>query len=193
MPATGFATKNFRDEARPTMSIPGFYWLIEDALAGCSRPGQRRANRSSHAPEAGPLPQAGAEAALAADLHWLSGRGIGAVLSLTETPLSAAAFDRSGLTGLHLPVEDLHPPSPDQLHRAIDFIDLQRSLGRAVAVHCLVGQGRTGTVLAAYLIRNGAGVDEALARVRAVCPGAIGSSSQVEALRKFGARREWIL
>lgn len=175
------------------MAIPGFYWLIEDALAGCSRPGQRPARRPVGHPAADPAHDDQALTALDDDLRWLHARGIGAVLSLTETPLLPGALARHGLAELHLAVDDLHPPAPDQLERAIDFIDLQRSLGRGVAVHCLVGQGRTGTVLAAYLIRNGSDADEALARVRAVCPGAVGSPTQVDALRRFAARREWVL
>lgn len=175
------------------MAIPGFYWLIQDALAGCSRPGQRRAGGATRSAGGTAFPHGPAVAALEADLTWLRDQGIGAVLSLTETPLIADVLDRSGLAGLHLPVEDLHPPSPDQVNRAMDFIDLQRSRGRAVAVHCLVGQGRTGTVLAAYLIRDGAAPEEALLRVRSVCPGAVGSASQVEALGRFAAGREWIL
>ncbi len=55
----------------------GFYWLIEDALAGCARPG------GSVTRSAGALEDAGALATLDADLAWLREQGIGAVLSLT--------------------------------------------------------------------------------------------------------------
>ncbi|HEX2174220.1 MAG TPA: dual specificity protein phosphatase family protein, partial [Dehalococcoidia bacterium] len=137
------------------MAIPGFYWLIEDGLAGCSRPGGRRARGAA----SGPAPSddlAAISAALDADLAWLRRQGIGAVLSLTETPLLPGALARHCLAELHLPVDDLQAPTPDQFDGALEFIDLQRSIGRSVAVHCLVGQGRTGTILAAYLIRGGA-------------------------------------
>jgi hypothetical protein len=48
-------------------------------------------------------------------------------------------------------------------------------------------------VLAAYLIRAGAHPDDALRRLRALCPGAVGSADQERALHAFAARRDWIL
>jgi len=48
-------------------------------------------------------------------------------------------------------------------------------------------------VLAAYLIRGGLGVEAAIAELRRVCPGAIGSRDQEEALAAFAYRRDWLL
>ena len=174
-----------------------FYWLIEGVLAGCSRPGQRTAAARAGGDTArrfgAPSTPDPLSEDLEGDLAWLRGQGIGAVLSLTETPLAEGALARHGLAELHLAVDDLRAPTPDQFTRALSFIDRQRALGRSVAVHCLMGQGRTGTVLAAYLIRGGVGVEEALRQVRRVCPGAVGSSEQERALHAFAARRDWIL
>ena len=64
---------------------------------------------------------------------------------------------------------------------------------RRVAVHCLMGQGRTGSILAAYLIRAGATPEDALARLRAVCPGAVENPTQERALQEFARRRDWII
>ena len=169
----------------------GFYWLIRGVLAGCSRPGGRGETRRGRAPD-GAFPADGT-ATLEADLAWLRGQGIGAVVSLTETPLPMGALARHGLAELHLPVDDLTPPSPDQLRAALAFIDRQRALDQAVAVHCLVGQGRTGTVLAAYLVRTGLDPAVALRELRAVCPGAVGSAAQERALESFATRRDWIV
>jgi atypical dual specificity phosphatase len=164
--------------------IAGFYWLLDGALAGCSRPGARGARNIGDSSEA-------AEA-LAGDLDWLRSQGIGALLSLTETPLDFSRLPGHRFEVLHLPVPDLTAPTPEQLQQSLAFIDIQRSLGLAVAVHCLVGQGRTGTVLAAYLIRGGRLPDAAITTVRARCPGAIGSPEQERALHAFSARRDWI-
>jgi atypical dual specificity phosphatase len=131
--------------------------------------------------------------ALNDDLRFLRAQGIGAVLSLTETPLDSGALARFDLRALHLPVPDLTPPSSLQLRMALDFIDLQRSQGRRVVVHCLMGQGRTGTVLAAHRIRSGASAEEAMAELRGICPGAISAAAQERALRDFAAKRDWVL
>jgi atypical dual specificity phosphatase len=170
--------------------MQGFYWLIEDELAGCGRPGGRGAGRRGASYGQAPVD---AGAALDADLDWLRAQGIGAVLSLTETPLEEGALARHGLEALHLPIDDMTAPTPDQLDRALGFIDRQRALGRRVAVHCLVGQGRTGTVLAAYLIRRGLSPQAALRQLRAVCPGAVENPEQERALQAFAERRDWIV
>jgi len=158
-----------------------FYWLEPGLLAGCSRPGARPGRHGS------------ADEEIAADLAALRDHGIGALLSLTETPLPAGALERHDLAGLHLPVPDFHPPSPEQLALALRFIDEHRAGGRPVAVHCLAGQGRTGSVLAAWLIRDGLDPAAAIARVRAVCPGAIEAAAQVRALEAWGKDRPWLV
>ncbi len=155
----------------------------------CPRPGGRSGENPFRSKDDPP-----SEAAdkLDDDLLWLKQQGIGAILTLTETPLPAEVLARHDLTVLHLPVPDLAPPTTGQLVRALEFIDEQHANGRAVAVHCLMGQGRTGTVLAAYLIRNGASPAEALRAVRAVCSGAVEMPSQERALYAFAERRDWI-
>ena len=54
-----------------------------------------------------------------------------------------------------------------------------------------MGQGRTGTVLAAYLIRAGSSAQEAIVRLRDICPGALSSPTQERALEAFAQRRDW--
>jgi atypical dual specificity phosphatase len=160
--------------------MDGFYWLIDGLLAGCPRPGARGRN------DAGP-------AELDDDLRWLKRQGIGALLSLTERPLAIGALARHGLAELHLPVNDLTAPHPDQIADALAYIDHHAAWSRAVAVHCLMGQGRTGTILAAWLIRSGQPCDAAIAHLRDICPGAIGSQSQERALEAYARHRDWIL
>jgi atypical dual specificity phosphatase len=170
-----------------------FFWLIDGMLAGCGRPGVRHAQGMGRGREPAHQDSPEALAALEEDLGWLCAEGIGAVLSLTETPLELGVAERLGLAAQHLPVDDLTAPTPRQLEHALAFIDEQTGRGRAVAVHCLMGQGRTGTVLAAYLIRAGTTAEDAIARLRGVCPGAIGSPEQERALHDFARRRDWIV
>jgi atypical dual specificity phosphatase len=171
------------------MAVHGFYWLVEGELAGCGRPGGPGTERADRRRAA----EADDPARIDADLAWLKGQGIRAVLSLTEVGLASRALEPHGFAYLHLPVDDMTAPSPAQLQRALTFIDWQRASGRSVAVHCRMGQGRTATVLAAYLVRDGMPADAAISRLRAICPGALGSPSQERALQSFAARRDWIL
>jgi atypical dual specificity phosphatase len=151
-----------------------FYWVIEDVIAGCSRPGAGGGH-------------------LDRDLETLRGHGIGALLSLTESPLPPGALERHGLLGLHLPVDDFHAPTTNQMLDALDFLDKARSTSTPIAVHCLAGQGRTGTVLAAYLIRGGLSAEQAIAEIRGICPGAIEATPQTEALAEWAAERPWLI
>jgi atypical dual specificity phosphatase len=150
-----------------------FYWLIDDTLAGCSRPGA--AGNIDH------------------DLDTLRRYGVGALLSLTETSLPQDALERHGLLGLHLPVDDFHAPTTAQMLEALAFLDDARAVSTPAAVHCLAGQGRTGTVLAAYLIRSGLSAEQAIADVRAISPGAIEAAVQEVALADWAAQRPWII
>lgn len=168
--------------------IDGFYWLVDGLLAGCPLPGGRRRGAWGNSPR-----PAEPDDALGADLDWLREQGIGAILTLTEDALPGEALAERTLVVLHLPVPDLTAPSREQLQQALAFIDQHTSRGVGVAVHCLVGQGRTGTVLAAYLIRGGAGVEDAIEQVRARRPGSIESPAQVRALRVYAAGREWFV
>jgi atypical dual specificity phosphatase len=165
------------------MTLLRFYWLVEDDLAGCSLPGGA-ATRTAY----------GDQSALAADLSWLQhDRGISSLLTLTEVALDATLLATYGIEALHIPIEDLAPPTPEQFLTALDYIDRQRSRGKAVAVHCLMGQGRTGSILAAYLIRNGMSPVAALHELRVICPGAVENPAQEQALSAFAVRRDWVL
>jgi atypical dual specificity phosphatase len=169
------------------MSVRNFYWLVEGAIAGSARPGgEIGRNSDTH-------PGMTLTESLDDDLMWLKGQGIGAVLSLTETPLSAEALQRHGLATLHLPIDDQTAPTQAELLTALDFIDQQRIAGRGVLVHCRIGEGRTGTILAAYLIRQGATPEQALASLRAIRSGAVSAVAQQEALAAFARSRSWII
>ena len=60
--------------------------------------------------------------------------------------------------------------------------------GRRVAVHCGGGLGRTGTLLACYLVSAGCAPDEAIRRVRAARPGSIETPEQEQAVRRYAQR-----
>lgn len=160
------------------MAVPGFFWLYQGALAGSGRPGGRSSSGLS---------------TLEDDLRWLADNNLRAILTLTEEALPGEALRPFGFSSLHLPVRDLTAPTPEQLVRALEFIDHSQASGNGALVHCLMGQGRTGTVLAAYLTRAGYGSEDAIQRVRELCSGAIGTTEQERAIAAFARRRDWII
>lgn len=169
------------------MAVWNFYWLFQGALAGSARPGGEMSLRGS-------IPSGKTQGeALDDDLLWLRDQGIGAILSLTETPLSSQALERHGFAWLHLPIDDQTAPTEADFVAALDFIDQQCVAERGVLVHCRIGEGRTACILAAYLIRQGATVEQALEHLRAFRPGAVSSPEQQRALAAFASDRLWII
>ena len=151
-------------------------WLIPGELAGMPMPyldQQRRA------------PGGGAIDAFDDELRLLQESGVNAVVSLLNIPGDARIYQGAGLDFLLLPIPDGGAPSLDQAEQVVRFIDLERSPKRAVAVHCAAGLGRTGTILAAYLIANGMTAAAAVAKVRAIEPAAIETNRQLQFLRDF--------
>ncbi len=85
-------------------------------------------------------------------LMLLKTEGIGAILTLTEEDPYGERYRDTGLLHHHEPIDDCEPPSSfDSMDRAVAFIDGSLAQDCGVAVHCLEGRGRTGTVLAAWV------------------------------------------
>ncbi len=86
------------------------------------------------------------------DTHTLlKQKGISAILTLTEEDTYGALHKKAGFLHFHEPINDCEPPSVEGMNRALDFIDTCLDRDAGVAVHCLEGRGRTGTILCAWL------------------------------------------
>jgi atypical dual specificity phosphatase len=147
------------------MSAPhGFSWIDRPTLAALARP---------TAPE---------------DFQWLRQQGIQLLISLSEDRPRRDWVEDAGLLVYHVPVEDMEAPTQEQFDRCVSAITRALDMHMPVAVHCDAGLGRTGTVLAAYLVSTGLTATAAIARVRKLRPHSIETDEQVESVERYARR-----
>ena len=144
------------------MAYLNFSWILEGSLAGAEGPTSRR------------------------DLMFLKLHDIAAVIRMQEGTMSAEALE---MVDLYEPVADFTPPDVDQLERMSRFIDEQiETWEKPVVVTCQAGLGRTGTVLASYLVYVGYKPEDAIKLIRELRPGSIETKEQEEAITSFWER-----
>ena len=107
------------------------------------------------------------------------------LVNLHKRSHAPEAHARYGLIERHLPVLDFTPPTPEQLEQGVAAIEQAIAAGRKVAVHCEAGLGRTGTLLACYLVKQGLDPSEAIARVREVRPRLVETPEQEAAIETY--------
>lgn len=143
----------------------GFSWVIKDELAGMAHPGLMA-----------PLDQ---------DLAWLKREGVGAVISLTETVLDVSAEVDFDL--LHVPIPDMMSPTIVEIEEIVSFTETAIAQGKPVAMHCLAGRGRTGTLLACFLVHRGVSPESAIEVIRSQRPGSIETQTQMMTVFDYAA------
>lgn len=151
------------------MRLPdNFSFVWEDKIAGSAHPGMG--------------------GVLTETLGALRTEGVGAILTLTESPLESALLEEYGMASLHLPIRDFHAPTQAQADRAVVWTNEQIEAGRAVLAHCFAGYGRTGTILACLLVARGLEGPKAISEIRRLRPGSLETPEQELLVLEFAHR-----
>ncbi len=115
--------------------------------------------------------------------------GIGAVVTLTTRAIAPPIYKKYDMDYLHLPIRDFTPPEQQQIDDFIEFCKEQKEAGKAILVHCQAGIGRTGVMLACYLVNKGYSASEAIKNIRRLRPGALETVEQENAVFEYEARQ----
>jgi len=142
-----------------------FFWLSGGAIAGMERPG--------------------AYGLLNDDLAFLKRQGIDIIISLTVDPLRPFAGERFDFEFFHIPIPDGAAPSIEQVEQLVNYLTYGLRGGKKTVVHCGAGYGRTGTMLACYLVSRGMNAEEAMREIRKRMPLAIENRRQEERIAEY--------
>ncbi|NJL42027.1 MAG: protein phosphatase [Leptolyngbyaceae cyanobacterium RM2_2_4] len=115
----------------------------------------------------------------------LKSAGIGGIASVMDDSSNLDLYDQVSLPYRWLPTQGGTALGLEQIQALQTFIEQQNQLDRAVAVHCTSGNRRTGTMLAAYLIRIGSSFYDAMRVIESANPNAELREAQINFLHNL--------
>jgi cell division cycle 14 len=121
--------------------------------------------------EAGTLERGDSTLSASDYLDVFKDKNVSTIIRLNSIQYSSAVFKRAGFQHFDLPFPDCAVPSD----RIVDkFLRIAEEAQGVVAVHCLAGLGRTGTLIALYLMKHhGFTAREVMGWIRICRPGSI--------------------
>jgi atypical dual specificity phosphatase len=132
-----------------------------------------------------------AEPASLEEYQWLREHGVSFLICLTEGPPRRSWINDAGLFSMHIPVVDMTPPTQPQIDLCMGAIEKALANEFGVGIHCTAGLGRTGTMLACWLVHHEKlPARDAITRIRRLRPGSIETAEQSEAVVEFARRRK---
>lgn len=116
-------------------------------------------------------------------------RGVSTVIRLNQPDTyDKCIFTDAGIDHIDLEFADCTTPSAAIVERFLDIVDAAKGI---VAIHCLAGLGRTGTLIALHMMKHdGFPAREAIGTVRLMRPGSIIGPQQMYLLSMQDA--QWI-
>ena len=125
-----------------------------------------------------------------ADIGLLRSCGFTAVVSIASEEYADPVGEwcqAGGLRYARYRVADMTVPEAADVRDFVAEVAHELEHGGRVAVHCLGGVGRTGTMIACYLVSAGSTADEAIDEVRRRRPGSVQTRSQELAVARYAA------